>query len=160
MATVSRVQILPVPVAEPGVCALCGSGNKPVIDFGKQLDWYGAVYFCVADCMRELAESMGYVPVCNFDGLHNSHRELQIKYDQLQAEYKDVKNALTRLLSSDNESNSSNSDTPDVEFSIPEIPDFSNETDDGSVPGDIKTEQSDSVEGSDDLFDDSDFESA
>lgn len=39
------------PLASPGKCAVCGAVDRPVIDFGFDLDYYGAVFFCV-DCLR------------------------------------------------------------------------------------------------------------
>lgn len=39
------------PLASPGKCAVCGAVDRPVIDFGMDLDYYGAVLFCV-DCLR------------------------------------------------------------------------------------------------------------
>lgn len=59
MATpTSRIQILDRPVAAPGKCIVCSavdsdSGRK-FVDFGEQIDWYGAVYFCTF-CINELA---------------------------------------------------------------------------------------------------------
>lgn len=61
----NRVTVMDYPVALPGRCAICGYGggdsNRRFIDFGLQLDYYGAVNFCT-ECIREVAESIGYVP--------------------------------------------------------------------------------------------------
>jgi hypothetical protein len=84
----------------PGTCSLCGSadGNdRKFIDFGKQLDWYGAVYFC-SECMREVSEAIGYIPVDNFDRLHDSYRELTVKFDQLETSHGALKDAFRSLL--------------------------------------------------------------
>lgn len=56
----SRFQYLQKPVMAPGHCICCGSVSKPVIDFGKSDDWYGAVYFC-RDCVVEAAMQTGEV---------------------------------------------------------------------------------------------------
>ena len=59
----SRFTILDNPNREPGVCAVCGSAggdDRKFVDFGKQLDWYGAVYFCT-HCVIELAASIGFI---------------------------------------------------------------------------------------------------
>lgn len=55
-----RFQILPRPVALPGNCCVCGAVNKPVLDFGLSLDWYGAVYICVED-LQAAARIVGMV---------------------------------------------------------------------------------------------------
>lgn len=40
------------PNVAPGKCAVCGAVNKPVVDFGMTLDYYGAVQLC-GDCISE-----------------------------------------------------------------------------------------------------------
>lgn len=56
----SRFQLLPQPLVAPAKCVSCGSGTKPVIDFGVNIDWHGAVYFCV-DCLTEAGVEIGLV---------------------------------------------------------------------------------------------------
>lgn len=46
------------PMASPGKCAVCGAVDKPVIDFGMDLDFYGAVLMCT-ECIRGAAEVAG-----------------------------------------------------------------------------------------------------
>lgn len=58
----SRFILLERPLASPGKCAVCGTTSRPVIDFNFNLDWYGAVYFCI-DCLTEVARVVGLVPV-------------------------------------------------------------------------------------------------
>lgn len=50
----SRFQLCDSPPATPGKCAVCGSPNKPVIDFGLNIDYYGGVFLCVG-CLAEAA---------------------------------------------------------------------------------------------------------
>lgn len=56
-----RFHILPVPVAAPGKCSVCGSVERPVVDFGLEVDYYGAVVFCV-ECLRSAADLLDMVP--------------------------------------------------------------------------------------------------
>jgi hypothetical protein len=46
-----RFQYLDRPNVLPGHCAVCGSVERPVIDFGMSLDGYGAVLLCV-ECLQ------------------------------------------------------------------------------------------------------------
>lgn len=153
----TRVQVVNTPVAAPGTCVLCGTagdGQRTFIDFGKQLDWYGAIYFC-SECIREVSLAIGYIPVDGFDNLHNDYRKLQVSYDQLEDKYKVIKGAMGRLLSdSDTGSGDVGSAVPIVE----EPTEFLKSIGD-AAKRDPKTNEPDSVEGSDDLFDDSDLES-
>lgn len=55
-----RFQVLQRPKALPGNCCVCGAVNKPVVDFGLSLDWYGAVYICVED-LQAAARIVGMV---------------------------------------------------------------------------------------------------
>jgi len=57
----SRFQLYPSPVAAPGKCAICGAVNRPVVDFGMTVEFYGAVLFCV-ECMESAARTIDMVP--------------------------------------------------------------------------------------------------
>lgn len=46
-----RFHYLERPNVLPGHCAVCGSVERPVIDFGMSLDGYGAVLLCV-ECLQ------------------------------------------------------------------------------------------------------------
>jgi hypothetical protein len=56
----SRFQIVERPFANPGKCVVCGAVDRPCVDFGMDLDEYGAVYFCL-DCMREGGLAAGLI---------------------------------------------------------------------------------------------------
>lgn len=155
--TSSRVQLLDTPVAAPGVCALCGSANKRVVDFGKQLDWYGAVYFC-EDCIREIAEAIGFIPVDPLTKLNNEHRELRIQTDQLRSQIKSLKETLSELLLGTECSCKSNPESDNGDVLVLETPEPDVETNDNAVSRDNETEQSSGVEGSDDLFSPEDYD--
>lgn len=53
-----RFKYLDKPVTLPGKCAVCGAVNKPVIDFGLDLDYYGTVVICV-ECMHNAMQVVG-----------------------------------------------------------------------------------------------------
>lgn len=155
MATpLSRVQVLDNPILAPGTCCLCGSAGgdgRKFIDFGKQLDWFGAVYFC-SHCIAEVARSIGFIPVAAFDQLYSENRDLQIAFDQLKAKYESMDSGIRSIFGSSYPGHFRNDVSPDEKLSgdvgAVEISEGRNkEADKSSV-----------VEGSDDLFDASDFE--
>lgn len=57
----SRFQVVERPLAHPGKCAVCGSTDRPCVDFGFDVEDYGTVYFCL-DCLTEVADVIGLVP--------------------------------------------------------------------------------------------------
>lgn len=62
VAPSSRMKYLALPFIHPGKCACCGSIERPVVDFGMTLDFYGAVMLCVT-CLAEAGRIVGLVPV-------------------------------------------------------------------------------------------------
>lgn len=59
-ATTSRYKVLERPYALPGKCVTCGATDRPVVDTNWNIDYYGAVYFCVF-CLSEVARVIGMV---------------------------------------------------------------------------------------------------
>lgn len=156
----SRLTVLANPELAPGVCFLCGSAGddkRKFIDFGKNIEWYGTVYICTF-CIVEVAEAADFISVASFDRLHNDYRELKVKYDQLAAKYAPFEEAIKNVM-----------DSPDPGFGMVLHPsnlridrDESNKLDesDSNEPAQGKSEANESVdvEGSDDLFDSTDFD--
>lgn len=62
VAPTSRMQYYHLPVVNPGKCACCGSVERPVVDFGMTIEFYGAVLLCVT-CLAEAGQIVGLVPV-------------------------------------------------------------------------------------------------
>jgi hypothetical protein len=60
LSTVSRFKLLERPLAIPGKCVTCGAVDRPVIDTGWNIDYYGVVYFCTF-CLTEVATVIGMV---------------------------------------------------------------------------------------------------
>lgn len=156
-----RVQVLDAPIMSPGVCCLCGSAggdHRKFIDFGKQLDWYGNVYFC-SECIREVLTVLEYVSVDNFDKLHDSYRELSIRHEKLTIQYEAVKNAIVVLGSTSDISSSGESDDSSDESSIPSDPVSEDVGVSELAEGrDSETEQPSGDERLDEFFDSSDFD--
>jgi hypothetical protein len=138
------------------MCGSAGDDERKFIDFGFQLDWYGAVYFCT-ECIKEFAQAAGYVPVEAFNNQGEELKRIQIDYDKLTLRNKAVENALSATISGKSNTN------PDddlvsramaiVEESNPVVESI-RENDDGNS----SAEQSPSIEGLDDFFDTSDLE--
>ncbi len=156
----ARVQVLDVPVVAPGVCILCGiaSGdNRKFVDFGKQVDWYGAVYFC-SECFGEIARALGWIPVAEYNELLEEYKKsagiyeisvtsnrkitdaLRIVFTELGREPESVDDYIRNLMASVEDSSGSEPDSGHTDRREPE------------------TNESSNVEGSDDLFDASDFD--
>ena len=58
----SRFKVLERPTLSPGKCAVCGAVDRSVVDFGLNIQYYGAVMLCVT-CLTEAAGRIGmYTP--------------------------------------------------------------------------------------------------
>lgn len=55
-----KIQITDVPMTAPAHCGCCGAVDRPVVDFGLTIDYYGAVLICTA-CMHDAAIKLGYI---------------------------------------------------------------------------------------------------
>lgn len=56
-----RFKINPKPVASPGKCSVCGSVERAVVDFGLDVEFYGAVVICT-ECFICAAQILDLVP--------------------------------------------------------------------------------------------------
>lgn len=94
-----RVQLLDYPYAAPSKCVICGSGpeaNRKFIDFKQSLEFYGAVYYCT-DCMGEVAQQVGYVPVKDLIDLQDAVRAICEVYTSELAELKGYRDVFAKL---------------------------------------------------------------
>lgn len=154
----SRYSILDAPILEPGTCFTCGSaGNddgRKFLDFGKQIDWFGAVYLCT-ECIREIAEALGFLPVDKFNELFDINKNLQISLDQANASNQRIRDVYADLFA----------DRVDLPTSVDDVLDIGTDStatvDEvlrDTVSGDSEPKQDSSVEGSDDFFNLEDFD--
>lgn len=96
----SRIRILEAPTESPGVCCLCGSAGgdkRTFLDFGKQLDWYGAVYFC-SECINECVLATGHVKVLLYKELNEMYKTSVTELEEIKLRYEAVKHALSFTL--------------------------------------------------------------
>lgn len=156
----SRIKVLDNPNLAPGTCIVCGSagdGERKFIDFGKQVDWIGAIYFCTF-CVVEIVEAGGYIPVATFDKLHDEYRDLQVKNDQLVAKYQPFEEAINHVVESRTSMPHLDFDNLRSRISEPESTESDITIDEGSSDTEPDAIESGNIEGSDDLFDSTDFD--
>jgi hypothetical protein len=156
----SRIQVLDVPIMAPGKCTICGSDGgdgRKFIDYGHQLDWYGAVYFC-SYCIKECAQAVEFIPVEAFDKLHTDFRELQVQHDKILNENKALRNALSTLLDGNESADSSNVSSSGNPVDSVSNTESAGNTNEDNVLGDSEIDELVSLKGLDDLFESSDFD--
>lgn len=67
----ARITRIPMPVASPGHCAICGKHEHPegfAATDNFDFDFFGTVYFC-ADCVGDYARVFGYISEKDLIGL-------------------------------------------------------------------------------------------
>lgn len=143
----SRFRVLDAPIVAPGKCAVCGSSStedRKYVDFGFQLDWFGAIYLCTI-CLTEAALSIDLVNRVAYESLVLSWKH-EAEFANLKAkEFEEQHDAARVLLRHCNCTNPySGLDVTDSISVAPEIPDANIE-----APGD--NDESGSVEGSGDI---------
>lgn len=96
----SRFSIHEKPISAPGVCAVCksaGGDRRHFVDFGMQLDWYGAVYFC-SECIVELSQAVGYVPRVKYVEAENKALIYGTELEVTEKSFESYRNAARELL--------------------------------------------------------------
>jgi hypothetical protein len=143
----SRFRILDTPILTPGTCALCmspGGDGRQFVDFGKQLDWYGAVYFCTF-CVAEAAKLIGMMPKKDLEDLSGQYLHLRDAYSFLQVTSKEEINAARLLL------RNCNCSGPDADGSPTDSISVDVEPDEQGFDSTSDINESSSVEGIDDV---------
>lgn len=96
----SRFSVCGNPNREPGVCCVCrspGGDDRQFIDFGMQLDWYGAVYFCTF-CVKELAEAAGFVPKDLYLEVKSLSSKLATELNSVEESFRDYRDTTRTLI--------------------------------------------------------------
>jgi len=77
-------------LALPAKCAVCGGVNKEFyVDFGLQIEFFGAIYFC-NECMNAAGARVGLVPEAQVFTLEKSLGELMETVQARVAVFKDL----------------------------------------------------------------------
>lgn len=84
----SRFQIIEGnPQQPPYGCSVCGGQEGTFIDFGLDLEFYGTVYLCLNNCIRQLANELGY----------RSHAQHQVALDAVETQRSIANRALDKV---------------------------------------------------------------
>lgn len=81
MLAMSKYRILAIPDVKPHKCANCGStkiDDRKYVDFGLEVDWYGAVMLCT-HCLKDIANTAGL-----FTKLEMKILDLELKNKDIQ----------------------------------------------------------------------------
>lgn len=150
----SRFQILDLAIKKPGVCALCGSSGgdgRQFVDFGKSVEWYGVVYFCTF-CVVEAAKLLGLAPKSDWVlAEHNLQEEISagdIRWIEAQEKIRALNLLLRDHLNGDCCAHVSDLDVPEADIVEPDYSGIADQSDDSP---ESDADESDSVEGSDDV---------
>lgn len=96
----SRFKISNNPDVAPGYCCVCrstGGDGRQFIDFGMQLDVYGAVYFCTF-CVTELAMAAGFVHKNSYIQAVNERDLLKTEISITDLSFRDYRDATRTIL--------------------------------------------------------------
>jgi hypothetical protein len=78
----ARVQLLPAPVASPGMCGICGKNEHPdgFADARLDFEFYGTFYLC-GDCVGDYARLFGWLHPMQARALAQKYQELSDELD-------------------------------------------------------------------------------
>lgn len=89
-----RIQVVDAPPAAPGHCALCGTTEGPMVDFGMNVEFYGVVYFCVDNCLVQLANSFDYHSPRQWKMVMNQVENQRDEINQLRDQNEQLRHAI------------------------------------------------------------------
>lgn len=102
MSIDDRIQFIERPIALPGVCAICGfpggpqSDGRAFVDWGLQLEFYGAVIFCTS-CFKAAAAKLGFLSYEDTQLLRRQVQEYMAEIQTLRAENDHLRMALNSI---------------------------------------------------------------
>lgn len=147
----SRIKVLDYPGCIPSKCMICGRGPDPdrkFIDFGQQIEFYGAIYYCDI-CMSEVAKAVGYIHLSVATAVENLYRELRDKYITDLAELEGYRDVFAGL-------RNHGIGIPNVFSVVPNLPEVAthfvaefDSTGESAARADSGSDESSSIEGSD-----------
>lgn len=94
---VDRIQIHAMPPAAPGHCALCGTTQGPVIDFGMNMEFFGVIYFCVENCLVNIANAFDYHSPRQWKMLMNQMENQRQEINELRDENEQLRTSIDSL---------------------------------------------------------------
>jgi hypothetical protein len=99
---VSHVQLVDTPLQSPGTCVLCGvagpcSDGRKFVDFGLQIEFYGAVVFCTS-CIGSVATVAGFISSVEHEAMKLWATGFTKEQEKLKEENRILKDALVALL--------------------------------------------------------------
>lgn len=96
----SKAILLDYPISAPGKCIFCGSGTRHdgrrYVDFGLQIERYGAVYFCTF-CLAEIVALYGWLGPDKTKELKQRNEEFVLTIVSLEEENERFRRALSEL---------------------------------------------------------------
>jgi len=92
-----RIVVVDAPPNAPGHCAICGTTSGPMVDFGMFMEFYGYVYFCVDNCMVQLANAFEYHSPRQWKMLMSQVQDQRDELNQLRDQNEQLRNAVDTL---------------------------------------------------------------
>jgi len=91
-----RFNVSKTPSALPSKCVVCGAwggDGRDFVDFGMDIDFYGAIYFCSV-CLTECCNKLGYISPDQWQSVNTMNDELIRRIQILEADNVSLRTAL------------------------------------------------------------------
>lgn len=153
-SSLGRIQIVDAPPAAPGHCAICGTTQGPMVDFGMNVEFFGVIYFCVAGCLVELANSFDYHSPRQWKMVMNQIKDQQDELNQLRDQNEQLRSDLGSISRLSGLSSISRVPELDVDALREEPQQLSFDFDGGDSEGESRPTQQNDEPGPTDVRDD------
>jgi hypothetical protein len=97
----SRIRVLEAPRMHPGTCVVCGAArtdDREYVDFGLDIDFVGAIYFCTL-CMQEVMNHLGCLTKEQSEALEQENDRLRMHILQFKTKEAALDDAISKLRS-------------------------------------------------------------